>query len=84
MSEQHNEAYDAVEDQRFWGDKLHTDISRGAGEMIHGKAKRPIEEGLKIIARHSKVTVELLRGTDRRPHISTMLSRLSARENDRL
>ncbi|MGH7828168.1 MAG: transposase [Candidatus Binatia bacterium] len=117
MSENHNEEYYAVNDQRFLGEtKLSREISRGTGETIPRKPKRPIAEAIRIIARDSKVPVELLRGTDRRweitrkraravgllvrdygyrvgevaeylqrdqAHISTMLSRLSAREKIR-
>jgi len=117
ISEDHNEEYYAVEDQRFLGEaKFGEEISRQAGEMEHRKAKRPIEEAFKKIARQSKVPVEVLRGVDRRweiarkraeavgllvrehgyrvgevaaylrrdqAHISTMLSRLSARDKER-
>ena len=117
IGENHNEAYYAVEDQRFLGEEgFGEEISRDAEEHDERKAKKPIETALKEIARRVETTPELLRGKDRRwdistkraeavallvreygyavsevakylrrdqANISTMLSRLSARQTER-
>ena len=71
MSEDHNQAYYSVEDQRFLGDEgFGKEISRVVGEKEPPKRKKPIEADLKEIARQLKTTVELLRGRDRRWEIS--------------
>jgi len=71
MSEDHNEAYYSVEDQRFLGEEgFGEEISRAAGEMELRKRRRPIEADLKEIARQLETTVELLRGRDRRWDVS--------------
>ena len=118
MNEEHNEAYYEVEDQRFLGDATFgEEISRGIGEAKQRKAKAPIEEVFRKIARQARVAPEVLRGTDRRweiakkraeavavlvrehgyrvgevaeflgrdqAHISTMLSRLAARDREQI
>lgn len=62
VSEDHNEAYYSVEDQRFLGEEgFGEDISRAVGETARGKEK-PIEADLKEIAGQLKTNVELLRG----------------------
>ena len=67
MSEEHNEAYYDVEDQRFLGDETFgEEISREVGETKQRKAKEPIEEVFRKIARRAQVAPEVLRGTDRR------------------
>ncbi len=117
IGENHNEAYYAVEDQRFLGEEgFGEEISRDAEENDERKAKKPIETAFKEIARRVETTPELLRGKDRRwdistkraeavallvreygyavsevakylrrdqANISTMLSRLSARQTER-
>jgi hypothetical protein len=67
MSEDHNEDYYSVEDQRFLGEEgFGEEISRPVGEKEPRKKRRPIEADLKEIARQSETTVELVRGRDRR------------------
>ena len=117
IGENHNQAYYAVEDQRFLGEEgFGEEISRDAEENDERKAKKPIETAFKEIARRVETTPELLRGKDRRwdistkraeavallvreygyavsevakylwrdqANISTMLSRLSARQTER-
>jgi REP-associated tyrosine transposase len=71
MSEDHNEEYYAVEDQRFLGDEgFGEEISREAGEKEQRKRKKSIETDFKEIAKHLDTTAELLRGSDRRWEIS--------------
>lgn len=71
MSEDHNEAYYAVEDQRFLGeDGFGEEISRRVGEKEQRRKTKPIEADLKEIAKKLSTTVELLRGRDRRWEIS--------------
>jgi REP-associated tyrosine transposase len=120
MGEEHNEAYYAVEDQRFLGEEGFGDeISRDVEEISKPKRKKPIETVFKEIALRVKASPELIRSKDRRwdishkraeavailvrecgygvsevakylgrdqANVSTMLSRLSARqrESDRL
>ncbi|MBI2227582.1 MAG: transposase [Deltaproteobacteria bacterium] len=113
----HNEAYYAVEDQRFLGEQGFGEaISRGTEQNEERRAKKPIETTFREIARRVETTPGLLRGRDRRwdistkraeavallvweygyavsevakylgrdqANISTMLSRLSARETER-
>ena len=115
MSEEHNQAYYDVEDQRFLGDDTFgEEISREVGETKQRKAMEPIEKVFRKIAREVHVAPGVLRGTNRRweitkkrseavavlvwqhgyrvgevarylsrdqAHISTMLSRLAARES---
>ena len=117
IGENHNEAYYAVEDQRFLGEKgFGEEISRDTEQNEERKAKKLIETTFKEIARRVDTTPELLRGKDRRwdistkraeavaflvreygykvsevakylrrdqANISTMLSRLSARQTER-
>jgi hypothetical protein len=71
MTEDHNEKYYAVEDQRFLGDeKFGEKISRAAGEKEQGKRKKSIETDFKAIAKQLDTTPELLRSSDRRWKIS--------------
>jgi hypothetical protein len=71
MSEDHNDEYYAVEDQRFLGEEgFGEEISREAGEKEQRKGKKPIETDFKEIAKHLDTTAELLRGSDRRWEIS--------------
>jgi len=72
IGENHNEAYYAVQDQRFLGEPgFGEEISRDAEENDERKAKKPIETVFKEIARRVETTPELLRGKDRRWDIST-------------
>ena len=116
IGEEHNEAYYAVEDQRFLGEAgFGEEISRDVEEISAAKRKKPIETVFKSIARRVEATPELLRSKDRRweishkraaavamlvreygyrvsevaqylgrdqAHVSTMLSRLSARQTE--
>jgi len=118
MGEEHNEAYYAVEDQRFLGEEgFGEEISRDVEEISKPKRKKPIETVFKEIARQVKAAPELLRSKDRRwdishkraeavailvreygygvsemakylgrdqANVSTMLSRLSARQTDKV
>jgi len=72
MSEDHNEEYYAVEDQRFLGDEgFGGQIGRKAeGEKEQPKKKKSIEEDFKEIAKRLDTTPELLGGSDRRWEIS--------------
>ena len=71
MSEEHNEEYYRVEDQRFLGEAgFGEEISREAGEKQERKRKRSIESDIKEIAKRMETTAELLRGSDRRWEIS--------------
>jgi REP-associated tyrosine transposase len=71
MSEDHNEAYYTVEDQRFLGEEgFGEEISRAAGEKEQRKRKKSIEMDFKKIAKHLDTAPELLRGSDRRWEIS--------------
>jgi len=71
MSEDHNEEYYGVEDQRFLGDEgFAEEISREAGEKQQPKKKKSIEADLKEIARRLDTTPERLRGADRRWEVS--------------
>jgi putative transposase len=71
MSEDHNEEYYAVEDQRFLGDEgFGEEISREAGEKEQPKKKKSIEADFKEIAKRLDTTPGLLRGSDRRWEIS--------------
>ena len=118
IGENHNEAYYAVEDQRFLGEEgFGEEVSRGAEENDERKANKPIQTAIKEIARRVETTqMELLRSKDRRwdisakraeavallvreygytvsevakclgrdqANVSTMLSRLSARQTER-
>jgi REP element-mobilizing transposase RayT len=112
--EEHNEAYYAVEDQRFLGEAgFGEEISRQAEDRSAPKRKKPLETVFKEVARRVKAAPELIRSKDRRweislkraeavailvrecgyrvsevarylgrdqAHVSTMLSRLSARQ----
>jgi len=72
IGENHNEAYYAVEDQRFLGEEgFGEEISRNGEEHDKRKAKKPLEAEFKEIARRKETTPELLRGKDRRWDIST-------------
>jgi REP-associated tyrosine transposase len=71
MSEDHNEEYYAVEDQRFLGEEgFGEEISREAGEKEQGKRRKSIDTAFKEIAKRLDTTPELLRGNDRRWEIS--------------
>lgn len=117
IGENHNDAYYAVEDQRFLGEQgFGEEISRDTEQNDERRRKKPIETAFKEIARRVETTPELLRGGDRRweistkraeavallvreygyavsevakylrrdqANISTMLSRLSARQTER-
>lgn len=79
MSEDHNEAYYSVEDQRFLGEEgFGEEISRAVGEKEPRKKRRPIEADLKEIARQLETTVELVRGRDRRWEVSGKRARAVA------
>jgi hypothetical protein len=79
MSEDHNEAYYSVEDQRFLGEEgFGEEISRAAGEKEPRKKRRSIEADLKEIARQLETTVELVRGRDRRWEVSGKRARAVA------
>ncbi len=72
LGENHNEAYYAVEDQRFLGEEgFGEEISRDTEQNEERRAKKPIETAFKEIARRVETTPELLRGKDRRWDIST-------------
>jgi transcriptional regulator len=67
ISESHNEAYYAVEDQRFLGGEgFGEELSREAGEKEERKTKKPIETTVKEIAKRLGTTGAELRGKDRR------------------
>ena len=117
MGENHNDAYYAVEDQRFLGEQgFGEEISRDAQQSEERRRKKPIESVFKEIARQMATAPEILKGKDRRwdvsrmraqavavlvrehgyavsevakylgrdqANISTMLSRLSARQTER-
>ena len=52
MSEEHNQAYYDVEEQRFLGEeRFGEEISREVGETEQRKAKEPIEKVFRKIAR---------------------------------
>lgn len=71
MSEDHNEDYYAVEDQRFLGEEgFGEEISREAGEKEQRKRKKSIETDFRDIAKRLDTMPELLRGNDRRWEIS--------------
>jgi len=71
MGEEHNEAYYAVEDQRFLGDAgFGEEISRDVEEISKPERKKPIETVFKEIARRVKASPELIRSKDRRWDIS--------------
>jgi chromosomal replication initiation ATPase DnaA len=67
ISESHNEAYYAVEDQRFLGEEgFGEELSREAGEKEERKTKKPIETTVNEVAKRLGTTGEELRGKDRR------------------
>ena len=71
MGEEHNEAYYAVEDQRFLGEAgFGEEISREAEERFAPKQKKPLETVFKEVARRVKAAPELIRSKDRRWDIS--------------
>jgi putative transposase len=71
MGEKHNEAYYAVEDQRFLGEAgFGEEISRNVEEIPAPKRKKPIETVFKAVASRVEATPELLRSKDRRWDIS--------------
>jgi REP element-mobilizing transposase RayT len=114
--EEHNEAYYAVEDQRFLGEAgFGEEISRDVEEIPKPRRKKAIETVFKEISRRVEGPPELLRSKDRRwdisrkraeavailvreygygvsevgkflgrdqANVSTMLSRLSARQTE--
>jgi chromosomal replication initiation ATPase DnaA len=65
ISESHNEAYYAVEDQRFLGEEgFGEELSRE--EKEERKTKKPIETTVNEVAKRLGTTGEELRGKDRR------------------
>jgi REP element-mobilizing transposase RayT len=71
MGEEHNEAYYAVEDQRFLGEAgFGEEISRDVEEISKPKRKKPLETVFKEVARRVKAAPELIRSKDRRWDIS--------------
>lgn len=71
MSEEHNEEYYAVEDQRFLGEEgFGEEISRATEENEQRKKKKSIEMDFKEITKRLDTNSELLRGSDRRWAIS--------------
>ena len=71
MSENHNEEYYAVKDQRFLGEQgFDEELSREAEEKEQRKGKKSIEADIKEIAKRLDTSPELLRGSDRRWEIS--------------
>ena len=71
IGEDHNEAYYAVEDQRFLGEEgFGEEISRKAEEIVEPRRKKPIDTVFKEIARRVQTAPELLRSKDRRWDIS--------------
>jgi putative transposase len=71
MGEEHNEAYYAVEDQRFLGEAgFGEEISREAEQRFAPKRKKPLETMFKEVARRVKAAPELIRSKDRRWDIS--------------
>jgi hypothetical protein len=72
IGENHNEAYYAVEDQRFLGQEgFGEETSRDGEEHDERKAKKPLEAAFKEIAWRVETSPELLRGKDRRWDITT-------------
>jgi REP element-mobilizing transposase RayT len=71
ISEDHNEEYYAVEDQRFLGEEgFGEELSREVGEDEPPKRTKPIEVDFNQIAKRLDITAESLRGSDRRWEIS--------------
>ena len=67
MGESHNEAYYAVEDQRFLGEEgFGEEVSRAAGAEEERNSKKPIETAVKEVARRLEIGPEVLMGKDRR------------------
>ena len=71
MGQEHNQAYYAVEDQRFLGEAgFGEEISRDVEEISAPKSKKPIETVFKAIARRVKAAPQLIRSKDRRWDVS--------------
>jgi putative transposase len=71
VSENHNEKYYAVKDQRFLGEEgFGKEISRGSGERQDRKTKPSMASAFEEITRRLETTPELLRGKDRRWDVS--------------
>ena len=71
VSENHNEKYYAVKDQRFLGEEgFGEEISRGSGERQDRKTKPSMASAFEEITRRLETTPELLRGKDRRWDVS--------------
>jgi len=67
ISESHNGAYYAVEDQRFLGEEgFGEQLSGAAGEKEERQSKKPIETIIKEVAKRLGTTGEELKGKDRR------------------
>jgi putative transposase len=80
MSENHNEEYYAVQDQRFLGDEgFGAALSREVRENKSVKAKGPIEQAFRTVARQSGIAPEVLRGADRRWEITRKRAEVVAR-----
>ena len=72
IGEDHNEAYYAVDDQRFLGEEgFGEELSRDGEANEERKKNKPIEAVIKAIARRVEASPEILRGKDRRWDITT-------------
>ncbi len=79
IGEEHNEAYYAVEDQRFLGGEgFGEEISRDGEALVAPKRKKAIETVFKEVARRVAAAPELLRSKDRRWEISAQRAEAAA------
>lgn len=79
MSEDHNEEYYTVEDQRFLGDEgFGGEVSRAAGEEERPKRKKSIDADFEELAKQFGIAANLLRGSDRRWDISAKRAKVVA------
>ena len=79
IGEEHNEAYYAVEDQRFLGEEgFGEEISRDGEDLAAPKRKKAIETVFKEVARRVAAAPELLRSKDRRWEISAQRAEAAA------
>ena len=79
IGEEHNEAYYAVEDQRFLGEQgFGEEISRDGEDLGAPKRKKAIETVFKEAARRVAAAPELLRSRDRRWEISAQRAEAAA------
>ena len=79
IGEEHNEAYYAVEDQRFLGGEgFGEEISRDGEVLAAPKRKKAIETVFKEVARRVAAAPELLRSKDRRWEISAQRAEAAA------